>query len=205
MVVNGFINVVASTIERRFTLPSRHSGLIMSCYDIASVLCMIPVSYFGTDSHKPRWLGFGVLIVGLSSIVFSLPHFITGLYEYEVSSEDYKCSLSVNGSDVNSKTVCNGVDERETTHLSNYRFLMMLAQFLHGSGASPLYTLGITYLDDNLPTKLTSVYIGRSRLMLKLTYYTCNRVILHVFVCFYMYFVFTILNPIVYATENLLK
>ena len=145
----------------------------MSCYDIASVLCMIPVSYFGTDSHKPRWLGFGVLIVGVGSLVFSLPHFITGLYEYEVSAEDYKCILSVNGSIVNSNTPCSGFDDGiEMKHLANYRFVMMLAQFLHGSGASPLYTLGITYLDDNLPTKLTSVYIGRSRLVLKLTYYT---------------------------------
>ena len=44
MVVNGFISVVISTIERRFDLKSTESGFIASSYDMASVLCLIPVS-----------------------------------------------------------------------------------------------------------------------------------------------------------------
>jgi len=157
MVVNGFINVVASTIERRFTLLSEHSGLIMSCYDIASVVFTIPISYIGTDFHKPRILGIGVFIIGIGSFVFSLPHFLSGPYEYEVTGFDYTCLSPA--SQNNSANRCDS--EKEISHLSNYRFVMMAAQFLHGCGASPLYTLGITYIDDNTPTKMTSVYIGR--------------------------------------------
>ena len=72
---------------------------------------------------------------------------------------DYTClsPASQNGS----AKGCESESEKEISHLSNYRFVMMAAQFLHGCGASPLYTLGITYIDDNTPTKMTSVYIGR--------------------------------------------
>lgn len=47
MVVNGFVGITISSIEKRFDLASTESGFIMSAYDIASVLCLIPVSYIG--------------------------------------------------------------------------------------------------------------------------------------------------------------
>lgn len=35
------------------------------------------------------------------------------------------------------------------------------AQLLHGAGASPLFTLGVTYIDENVSKKMSSVYIGK--------------------------------------------
>lgn len=62
MVVNGFVNVVISNIERRYDLTSTETGTIASCYDIASVLCLIPVSYFGGLGCKPRYLGIDIIV-----------------------------------------------------------------------------------------------------------------------------------------------
>lgn len=38
------------------------------------------------------------------------------------------------------------------------------AQLLLGAGASPLYTLGVTYIDENVSKKMSSVYLGKSAL-----------------------------------------
>ncbi|CAL8101280.1 unnamed protein product [Orchesella dallaii] len=38
--------------------------------------------------------------------------------------------------------------------------LFMLAQLLLGCGGSPLFTLGITYVDDHVPAESSSIYIG---------------------------------------------
>ena len=56
MVVNGFVNVVISTLERRFGLTSAQTGLIAGSYDIGSLLSVIPITYFGgrLGSSKPR-------------------------------------------------------------------------------------------------------------------------------------------------------
>lgn len=68
-----------------FPLPA---GLIAGAYDIASVLCSIPVSYLGSriGSSKPRWLGWGVFIMGIGSFVFTLPHFGSPAYDPSVST-----------------------------------------------------------------------------------------------------------------------
>lgn len=80
--MNGFINVVITTIERRFGLRSSQTGLVASGYDIASFVCLVPVTYFGgrIGASKPRWLGWGVVMMGLGSLTFALPHFLVGTY-----------------------------------------------------------------------------------------------------------------------------
>ncbi|XP_040186393.1 solute carrier organic anion transporter family member 4A1 [Rana temporaria] len=149
MVVNGFINTVITSIERRFDLHSYHSGLIASSYDIAACVCLTFVSYFGGNGHKPRWLGWGVLIMGVGSLVFALPHFSTGEYEVNFAEDTGLCPSNHTY----------GVSQR-TSRLSYYRYVFMLGQFLHGIGATPLYTLGVTYLDENVKSSYSPVYIG---------------------------------------------
>ena len=82
MCVNGLVNLAITSIERRFGLQSTQSGLIASSYDIGSLLVVIPVSYFGgrVGASKPRWISLGMLVMGAGSFVWSLPHFLTGLY-----------------------------------------------------------------------------------------------------------------------------
>lgn len=81
--MNGFVNVVITTIEKRFGLKSFQTGLIAGGYDIASFLCLIPVAYLGgrKKASKPKWLGLGVLVMGLGALVFAVPHFITDPYK----------------------------------------------------------------------------------------------------------------------------
>ena len=64
MLVNGFVNVVITTLERRFDLTSAESGLIASSYDIGSILAVIPISYFGglVGASKPRLIYLSLYI-----------------------------------------------------------------------------------------------------------------------------------------------
>ncbi|XP_056130821.1 solute carrier organic anion transporter family member 4A1 [Lampris incognitus] len=150
MIINGFINTVVTSIERRFDLRSYQAGLIASSYDIAACVCLAFVSYFGGTGHKPRWLGWGVLIMALGSLVFSLPHFTTPPYQVSLPEHTGMCSA-------NRTSPCH---DKEGGGLSSYRFVFMLGQFLHGVGATPLYTLGVTYLDENVKSNYAPVYIG---------------------------------------------
>ena len=56
MVINGFVNVVLTTLERRFGLLSTETGVIAGSYDIGSMLSIIPIAYFGArkGASKPK-------------------------------------------------------------------------------------------------------------------------------------------------------
>ncbi|XP_027478330.1 solute carrier organic anion transporter family member 4A1 isoform X2 [Zalophus californianus] len=149
MTVNGFVSTVITSIERRYDLPSYQSGLIASSYDAAACLCLTFVSYFGGNGHKPRWLGWGVLVMGAGSLLFALPHFTAGAYEAEVAEGVGTCRA-------NRSVACRD----STSGLASYRLVFMLGQFLHGVGATPLYTLGVTYLDENVKSSYSPVYIA---------------------------------------------
>ncbi|XP_041953749.1 solute carrier organic anion transporter family member 4A1 isoform X2 [Alosa sapidissima] len=153
MIINGFINTVITSIERRFDLRSYQAGLIASSYDIAACVCLAFVSYFGGTGHKPRWLGWGVLVMALGSLVFALPHFTTPPYQVSVPERTGLCSSNVTDT----------CQDSAGSGLSAYRYVFMLGQFLHGVGATPLYTLGVTYLDENVKSSYAPVYIGSQR------------------------------------------
>ncbi|XP_037667899.1 solute carrier organic anion transporter family member 4A1 isoform X2 [Choloepus didactylus] len=149
MTVNGLVNTVITSVERRFDLHSYQSGLIASSYDIAACLCLTFVSYFGGSGHKPRWLGCGVLLMGVGSLVFAVPHFAAGHHDVAVPQDTGTCRG-------NRSTIC----ADSASGLASYQLVFMLGQFLHGFGATPLYTLGVTYLDENVKSSYAPVYIG---------------------------------------------
>ena len=49
----------------------------------------------------------------------------------------------------------------DNDNLSWNVWFFFVAQLLHGAGASPLYTLGVTYIDENVSKKMSSVYLGK--------------------------------------------
>ncbi|XP_071507212.1 solute carrier organic anion transporter family member 4A1-like [Diadema antillarum] len=151
MTVNGIVYVVTTTLERRFGLTSVRSGFISSCYDFSVMIVVVFVTYLGEKSHKPRWIGTGAFIFAMGSLLFTLPHFATDYYSPRQDTEILTCNVNGNGTDP--------CEEGETS-LSNYYWVFVAAQVLHGLGASPLYTLGVTYMDDNVKPKVLAVYIG---------------------------------------------
>ncbi|XP_051157758.1 solute carrier organic anion transporter family member 4A1 isoform X2 [Leptopilina boulardi] len=159
LVVNGLINVVITTIERRFGLSSSQTGLIAGGYDIASFFLLIPISYLGgrTISSKPRYIGVGVLVLGLGALLFASPHYFAGPYRggHQITNTCHRVNNSHSVS-------CNESQEDLELEPSSgvYLLIFFVAQLLHGAGAVPFFTLGVTYLDENVSKKMSSVYLG---------------------------------------------
>ena len=87
--------------------------------------------------------------MGLGSLLFSLPHF---------SAEKFS-------SGENQTSYCNATppscEESSEEQLDNrYKFVFMASQFLHGAGAAPLYTLGVTYIDENSGSASSASFLG---------------------------------------------
>ncbi|XP_064465974.1 solute carrier organic anion transporter family member 4A1-like isoform X2 [Ornithodoros turicata] len=150
LTINGYVNVVLPTIEKRFQMRSVQSGSIISMYNVGSFIFSTPVAYYGSTRHKPRIIAIGTVVMGLGSAIFSVPHFLAPSYTAHFDIKDL-CPNKLSPS-----LLCG----TSSSNLPNYRFLFMFGNFLHGCGSSPYYTLGVAYLDDNVPTKTSPVYLG---------------------------------------------
>ena len=73
----------------------------------------------------------------------------------------------VSDNDVNSSHTCDPTkpdpcDNQQSSGVSGYLYVFMLAQFVHGIGFTPFFTLGSAYIDDNAKTDSTAVYLSNS-------------------------------------------
>lgn len=55
----AYFNGTITTIEKRYKIPSRNTGIISVGNDISTLLLSAVVSYYGGRGHRPRWIAFG--------------------------------------------------------------------------------------------------------------------------------------------------
>ncbi|XP_063717511.1 solute carrier organic anion transporter family member 4A1-like isoform X2 [Symsagittifera roscoffensis] len=147
--VSGFLNTSLSTIEKVFGLSSTESGLIISTYDVASLLAVIPVTYFGQAGRKPRYLGGGAVLIAAGCFVFFLPEAFRDPYTWLTDDELQYCSSEEKNQEC---------ADHNSNH--NLKFIFMVGTLLIGVGATPVYTLGVAYMDENVPKAKSALYLG---------------------------------------------
>ncbi|KAI1285077.1 Solute carrier organic anion transporter family member 5A1 [Halotydeus destructor] len=174
---SGYFNSVITTIEKRFDIPSRMTGMIASTFELGNLPTVLFVSYFGSNRHIPSWIGKGALLTGLGSILFAVPHFLdihSPLDAVNMSGplDDNICHIPrpTLGSPLAERAshfILPPVPEAEQGHCADsgsYRsphlVLFAIAMILIGCGGTPIFTLGTTYIDDHVKQESSSMYIG---------------------------------------------
>lgn len=164
---------VLTTLERRFNLQSADVGVIASSFEIGNLALILFVSYFGAKAHRPRLIGYGGIVMAFGAFLSALPEFLTNQYEIR---EMWRTDL---GRDYCSNTSSEDVQFEDAMCANkantNMMYLLLIgAQVLLGIGATPVQPLGVSYIDDHVKKKDSSLYIGKLRVlifMLVITFY----------------------------------
>nr|XP_034971264.1 solute carrier organic anion transporter family member 2B1 [Zootoca vivipara] len=158
LMTSGLVKSSISTIEKRFGLSSQMAGMVVSFNEVGSTLLIAFVSYLGCRVHRPRFIGYGAVLVSMAGLVMSLPHFISGPYEYDRSVTGSASTTS----DIclptrNETEVCTESQRKETRVVV---MLLLLGQTLLGIGGVPIQPFGISYIDDFASKSNSPLYIG---------------------------------------------
>uniref|UniRef100_A0A3Q3QE96 Solute carrier organic anion transporter family member n=1 Tax=Monopterus albus TaxID=43700 RepID=A0A3Q3QE96_MONAL len=154
-----FVLSVLTTLERRFNLQSADVGVIASSFEIGNLALILFVSYFGAKAHRPRLIGCGGIVMALGALLSALPEFLTNQYEI---GETWRTDV---GRDVCANTSSRDQHAEDTVCANkpntNMMYLLLIgAQVLLGIGATPVQPLGVSYIDDHVKKKDSSLYIG---------------------------------------------
>ncbi|XP_058123534.1 solute carrier organic anion transporter family member 74D-like [Anopheles ziemanni] len=138
-----------TTIEKSIQISSKTVGFITAGSDLSFVLASLFLTYYASNRRKPLWIAMGIVSMALSCFVNALPHFL-----FAPDRDELEQTL---GNWTQRKATDNLCREDRTPpdcslDLANMKPQMVLffASFLSGIGMSLYFTLGLTYLDDNV-------------------------------------------------------
>lgn len=148
-----------STIEKRYGLSSYSSGTISSLHEVSNSVLIVFVSYFGNRVHRPRVIGIGGLLMAVSAMMLTLPHFLSQPYNKDSVLHKHQdiCILQRNSSGLES---CGRDETRSLADTNNLWLLMASAQLLFGVGSVPIQPFGISYIDDFAGPTNSPIYIA---------------------------------------------
>ncbi|XP_068507311.1 solute carrier organic anion transporter family member 3A1 isoform X2 [Syngnathus scovelli] len=158
--VGAYLVSVLTTLERRFNLQSADVGVIASSFEIGNLALILFVSYFGAKAHRPRLIGCGGIIMALGALLSALPEFLTKQYEIgDTWRTDVGRDVCSNASGKDVQMAEDAVCANRTN--TNMMYLLLIgAQVLLGIGTTPVQPLGVSYIDDHVKKKDSSLYIG---------------------------------------------
>ena len=159
MIATGLTAAGLTSLEKRFKLSSKQTGMIIAANDVSALLLIIFISYFGGHRNKARWLGLGALVTSLGCLMFALPHVLVGKYtpiEFSKADTGDLCLFNITG-----KPPDNELCTEAKGHTAwKYMLVFVGAKLLLGAGTTPLFTLGPAYIDENVSPKVAPMYLG---------------------------------------------
>ena len=151
LIVTGSTHIVLTSIERQFGLKSSEVALFGTAYNTAYGICCVFVGYMG-HSHKPRCLGWGMLLMAVGAVLLSVPKYIIGTYRAGLEqTSDFCSNTTLTGTP---QLACRAPKEWY------YEFIFVVGNILLGIGATPLYTLAPAHIDEVSSRAQGSLYMG---------------------------------------------
>uniref|UniRef100_A0A6P4FI72 Solute carrier organic anion transporter family member n=1 Tax=Drosophila rhopaloa TaxID=1041015 RepID=A0A6P4FI72_DRORH len=155
-----------TTMEKRFNIPTKISGLITVGNDISTVFSSAFLSYYASRGHRPRWVALGLIIIALFCLLMLTPHFFYGAGEEALRlTEEYglteSIDTSVNSTEKND-ALCHEKNSNCVKGAEDYMpiVLFFIAQFVGGIGCSLFYAPGLSYMDDSSASSKTPAMLS---------------------------------------------
>ncbi|XP_037720035.1 solute carrier organic anion transporter family member 74D [Drosophila subpulchrella] len=175
MYMTYFVSVI-TTIEKLFQIKSKTTGILLSASEMGQICTAMLLTYFAGRGHRPRWIACGMVLFSIAAFSCALPHFIFGeqlmhssviLQQPQSSSSLWQANpnlCTLGGNETLSGSECN--EERQLEQASHSKITVIVLCIFFGSllssgiGQTAVATLGIPYIDDNVGSKQSPMYMA---------------------------------------------
>ncbi|KAL7734099.1 hypothetical protein ACLKA6_011781 [Drosophila palustris] len=182
MYMTYFVSVI-TTIEKLFQIKSKTTGFLLSASEMGQISTAMLLTYFAGRGHRPRWIACGMVLFSIAAFACALPHFIFGDQLMQSSvflkpqaslASSSSSSLWSSAPDPNlcvlggNSTVAGSecTEERQLEQASHTKITVIVLCIFFGSllssgiGQTAVATLGIPYIDDNVGSKQSPMYMA---------------------------------------------
>lgn len=147
-------------------------GIITVGNDLSQLFVSVILSYYAGRGHRPRWMALGMYTVVLFCLLTALPHFLYGAGSDALSLtvehriNDHNATIEALERE-RKKALChhkNSTASECEIEGGNYspQLILFIAQFISGIGGSLYYTLGVSYMDDNIKKSKTPALFSKT-------------------------------------------
>lgn len=183
MISGGYISGIMSSLQRQYNMPTSKIGIIFSSFDIISIFAVPIISHLGAKTNRPRLISIFALIYILGCCIFTLPYFLGAKYIVNSSDKPINTTIynpmydlydlcrlpndttivlpsggTIDTSDIHSNETVKC--QRDLTNSWSY-YVFITGQLSMSLGVAPLFSLGLTYLCDNLDERAHALYTGK--------------------------------------------
>lgn len=139
----SYTNSLLISIEKRFSLNTTQMGGVLAATEIGHIATAIFTAHFFGTRHRPRWICFGTVLMGLALFLFAAPEIIFPASVHPAAPGGGLCLVP-------------SLEPRNMTDSSATR-----AAVEEGHGPiGPLVVLGIAHVFVGFGSKLYHTYVG---------------------------------------------
>ncbi|XP_017054172.1 solute carrier organic anion transporter family member 74D isoform X2 [Drosophila ficusphila] len=161
----AYFNATITTLEKRYKIPTKVSGIISVGNDISTMLTAALLGYYAGNGHRPRWMGIGLLTIVAFCLLTSSLHFIYGAGEDALKlTREFGQVNETLARQEKDKKLCQSSASGciQEVGQSVPQVFLFAAQLISGVGQALFYTLGIAYMDDNATKSKTPALLSMS-------------------------------------------
>lgn len=162
MFLTYFVSVT-TTVEKLFRVESRTTGTLLAATEIGQICTALFLTYLAGRGHRPRWIACMMLVLAVGVIGCVMPHVFYGtrLLDGHLEAHDGNaaptCSSPHNTTCNDSQMLSRKAHSSMTAVVIPWLFICLL---IVGVGQTGIATLGIPYVDDNVGSRQSPLYMA---------------------------------------------
>ncbi|XP_045523881.1 solute carrier organic anion transporter family member 74D isoform X2 [Pieris brassicae] len=162
MFLTYFVSVT-TTVEKLYKVESKTTGILLSATEIGQICTALFLTYLAGRGHRPRWIACMMIVLAIGVIGCVVPHILYGTQLMDVHLDSHRAEAAPVCND-NSSTACDAAHMKSTAARSSITAVVIpwlfMCLLVVGVGQTGIATLGIPYVDDNVGSRQSPLYMA---------------------------------------------